>query len=71
MNTCAICEMVFSEWANYHLHMSLVHGVRNKDEILEAKQTGLIARDYIRMDRDLKRRIVTRVEHCLGKLIIG
>lgn len=56
---CEVCsELIVGSLEAHAMHLKRYHGVTSR-------------REYIPMDRESKARIVARVEHRLGSLIIG
>jgi len=84
INICHICQLEFAEWAAYHEHLNLAHGVVHKSDgmpikiglgdmaaLLISPQKNLGRREYSPMDPAEKRRIVAAFERRMGAAIVG
>lgn len=69
-NKCPICSYTgFKTWQAYHEHTKLKHNIRpleTEARALEIDFTGLFEqpKQYVKMDRAVKQRIVDHIEAC-------
>ncbi len=57
INTCPVCRLEFGEWAIYHEHLSLAHGVAHRHEPAPIRiGLGDMATLLVTMPKDLKYR---------------